>query len=59
MKYRLPLSHLRAAHPHLTWVDVDDEDNIEDDDNEADRDKGNTNNGDNPAVLKRHAHQRE
>ena len=51
MKYRLPLSHLHAAH------DVNDEDNIEDDDNEADTDNGN--NGDNPAVLKRHAHQRE
>ena len=57
MKYRLPLSHLRAAHPHLTWVDVDDEGNIEDDDNEADCDNGN--NDDNPAVLKRPAHQLE
>ena len=57
MKYRLPLSHLRAAHPHLTWVDVDDEGNIEDDDNEADCDNGN--NGDNPAVFKRPAHQLE
>ena len=57
MKYRLPLSHLRAAHPHLTWVDVDDEDNIEDDDKEADCD--NVDNGDNPAVFKRPAHQLE
>ena len=57
MKYRLPLSHLRAAHPHLKWVDVDDEDNIEDDDNEAHCDNGN--NGDNPAVFKRPAHQLE
>ena len=57
MKYRLPLSHLRKAHPHLTWVDVDDEDNIEDDDNEVDCD--NVDNGDNPAVFKRPAHQLE